>query len=66
MEKANRKMANNIAMVGGRLPEHAKVFDKLYRRANKNALDAGLKQTQMMLETASDDVVEDDENGHGE
>ncbi len=66
MEKANRKMANNIVMAGGRLPVHAKVFDRLYRRANKNALEAGLKQTQLMLESANDDVVEDDENGHGE
>lgn len=59
MRRANRKMGNNLAMAGVRLPEHAKTFDTLYRRANKAALNAGLEQTQLMLESANDNGGDD-------
>lgn len=57
MRRANRRMALNMAMIGSRLPEHARTFDRFYRQANKRALTAGLADTQLMLESA------DDENG---
>ena len=59
MRRANRRMSLNLAMAGVRLPEHAKAFDRLYRQANKLALNAGLADTQLMLEQANDD----DDNG---
>ena len=59
MRRVNRKMALNMAMAGSRVPEHARAFDKLYRRANKLALNAGLSDTQLMLESAD----EDDDSG---
>jgi len=58
MRRAHRRMSLNMAMAGSRLPEHAKTFDRLFRRANKLALSAGLADTQLMLESA------EDENGH--
>jgi hypothetical protein len=61
MRRANRRMSLNMAMVGGRIPEHAKVFERLYRQANKRALTAGLADTQLMLESAGDDGDDDDE-----
>ena len=61
MRRANRRMALNMAMAGGRLPEHAKTFDRLYRQANKKALNAGLVETQLMLESAEDNG--ESENG---
>jgi hypothetical protein len=60
MRNANRKMGNNVAMAGVRLPEHARAFDRLYRRANKLALEAGLEQTQLMLESTNGDDHDDD------
>ena len=61
MRRANRRMSLNMAMVGGRLPEHAKLFDRLYRQANKRALTAGLADTQLMLESSDDDGDNGDE-----
>ena len=55
IKKANRTMSRNLAMVGGRLPEHAQTFERLYREANKRALDAGKVDIQLMLDAAGDD-----------
>lgn len=60
MKRANRRMSLNMQMAGGRLPDHAQTFDRLYRRASKRALDAGLVDTQLMLESAEDDTTDDE------
>jgi hypothetical protein len=54
MRRANRRMSLNMAMAGGRLPEHAQTFERLYKQANKRALTAGLADTQLMLETTDE------------
>lgn len=60
MRRANRRMGNNLAMAGVRLPEHANAFDRLYRRSNKKALDAGAETMRPMLESVNDDDVVDE------
>ncbi len=61
MRAANRRMSLNVSMVGARLPQHAAALDRLYRRANKLALTAGLADTQLMLEAAGDEIDDDGE-----
>ena len=54
VERANAAMATNMAMAIGRLPQHARTFDRAYESASKTALEGGRNLMRPALDAVKD------------
>ena len=65
MRKAARKMGANIRVARERQPENARVYERLYKRANRIALESGQLELLLGLDssTSPDDLPVDDGEG---